>query len=269
MLAKRNWLLIGIAAVVLIGAGVGIITYMSKRQNSELVLSDYPELFKKDAMIIVGGNASQIELESAEAIAAKLEELTGNKPEIKNGTEIAENAKENHNLVLIGTPNSNNLLQEVYLVTDATRVTKEYPGKNKGLLEILRSPWNEDRGLLLVVGSDEWGVKVGELMIRDQKLEKKNKTFVNWEEYTGVEFPIDSEEEAIRYAQTEFDANEFIKEWAATGRGTKIMAEWDSYYDVWEVDIRPIPKEGIIEIMFVMRFKRDGSLIEKGIFPTA
>ena len=106
------------------------------------------------------------------------------------------------------------------------------------------------------------------MMIRDQRLQRKSKILVDWEEYTGVEFPIDSEEEAIRYIETDFDVNEFIKGWASAGGGTKIMAEWDSYYSVWEVDIRPIPEEGILEIMFVIRLKPEGSYIEKGIVPT-
>ena len=44
-------------------------------------------------------------------------------------------------------------------MTDAIRVTEEYPGEGKGVLEILRNPWNEGKAMLLVEGSDEWGVK--------------------------------------------------------------------------------------------------------------
>jgi len=50
--------------------------------SQDLTLSEYPELFAKGAVIVIGENASQIEKESAEAIAANLENLTGNKPEI-------------------------------------------------------------------------------------------------------------------------------------------------------------------------------------------
>ena len=50
-------------------------------------------------------------------------------------------------------------------MTDTIRVTDEYPGENKGILEILRNPWNEDKAMLLVEGSDEWGVKAGALKL--------------------------------------------------------------------------------------------------------
>ena len=46
-------------------------------------------------------------------------------------------------------------------MTNATRVTEEFPGEGKGVLEILRSPWDESKAMLLVEGSDEWGVRAG------------------------------------------------------------------------------------------------------------
>jgi len=173
MLTKRNWLVIGIAAVLLIGIGVAIISCISEPKNSELVLSDYPELFKTDTLIVVGGNASQVENEAAEAIGAELEELSGNEPIIKNDSQISQSNKSDYNLILVGTPHSNNLLQEVYDVTNTTKVTEEYPGENKGILEILRNPWDEEKAILLVAGSDEWGVKAGsELLTEGDKIKQ-------------------------------------------------------------------------------------------------
>ncbi len=54
-------------------------------------------------------------------------------------------------------------------MTDVTRVTEEYPGENKGVLEILNNPWNEEKAMLLVEGSDEWGVKAGGVKLIDFK----------------------------------------------------------------------------------------------------
>jgi hypothetical protein len=169
MLSKRTWLVIGIVAVVLIGVGVGILG-LNEPHSSELALSDYPEIFKKDAMIIVGGNASDIELESAAAIAANLAELTGNEPIIETADEVSEKDKSGHNLILVGIPNSNGILQEVYDVTKAARVTIEYPGDNKGILEILANPWNSDKALLLVAGSDERGAEVAASRLNESQL---------------------------------------------------------------------------------------------------
>ena len=143
----------------------------------DLTLSEYPKLFGKEAVIVIGDNASQIEKESAEAIAANLENLTGNKPEIISSKKI-ESFKYTYNLIVIGTPNSNKILEEVCNMTDAIRVTDEYPGEGKGILEILRNPWNEEKAMLLVVGSDEWGVKAGSDILPQNKEITQSKIIV-------------------------------------------------------------------------------------------
>jgi len=126
--------------------------------SRDLTLSEYPKLFAKGAVIVIGENASQIEKQSAEAIAANLENLTGNKSEIVSSKKI-ERFKYTYNLIILGTPKSNEVLREVYGMTDAIRVTNEYPGENKGVLEILPNPWDEGKAMLLVEGSDEWKVE--------------------------------------------------------------------------------------------------------------
>ena len=130
-------------------------------QAEELMLSDFPDVFENETIIVIGNNASLIEEESADAIAVRLEleNLTGNLSIIMNETALSDDNKTGYNLILVGTPDSNSLLQVVYNLTNATEVTEEYPGANKGVLEILRNPWNVDKAMLLVVGSDEWGVK--------------------------------------------------------------------------------------------------------------
>ncbi|MDY6966171.1 MAG: hypothetical protein SVM80_09455 [Halobacteriota archaeon] len=233
----------------------------------DLTLSNYPELFEKDVIIVIGENTSQVERESAEAIAPNLENLTGHKPIIKSDGEIAETNLGDYNLLLVGTPESNKMFKEVYNMTDATRVTDGYPGENKGILEILENPWDEDKAMLLVAGSDEWGVKTGDLILRNQRLEKKNKIFVDWVEYTGVEFPIDSEEEAIKYAKTDPDVERFIKEWSEEGFKVGIWGAWDPIYNVWEVGISP--RGEIRDILFLLHIKPNGVIIDKGIVPTA
>jgi hypothetical protein len=139
-----------------------------EKLSEELKLSDYLEHFKENTVIMVGDNASQIEKESAKAIASKLEELTGNEPKIKEG-EVTEIFKYSYNLIVLGAPDTKGLLQEVYGMTNVTKVTEEYHGSGKGVVEILRNPWNSDKALLIVVGSDEWGVKAGSEMLMDSE----------------------------------------------------------------------------------------------------
>ena len=191
----------------------------------ELKLSDFPEAFKDSTLIIVGDNTSDIEMQAANEIAEYLENETGNKPLIKKYSEITEEDKRNYNLIVVGTPKTNPFLKEVYALTNATKVTEEFPGEGRGVLEILRNPWDEEKAMLLVEGSDKWGARVGSLMIveENKKLTKERK-FVDWIEYTGEEFPIDSEEEAIRYAKTDPGVRNFISAWTAK-KGCRVISQ--------------------------------------------
>jgi len=155
----------------IVGIAIFLIGITGQSNEMEpLSLKDYPVLFNKDVIIVIGENATGVERESAVMIKENLKELTGNKPIIKNDTELLELDKRTYNLILLGTPTTNNILQEVYKLTNVIRITKEYPGKNKGILEILRNSWNLKKALFIVAGSDEWGVKAGsEALIKDDK----------------------------------------------------------------------------------------------------
>ena len=160
-------LLIGITIFL-----VGIADQFRPSQSNEmesLALKDYPELFSKDVIIVLGENATEVERESVVLIKENLKRLTGDNPIIKNDTELLELDKRTHNLILVGTPNTNYRLRELYKLVDGTRVTNEYPGENKGILEILRNLWNSDKALLIVAGSDEWGVKASTEMLTENK----------------------------------------------------------------------------------------------------
>ena len=161
---RRSTLVMEIVIVCLAAIFLGCIEQdgeITKPAETELVLSDYPELFEKDVMIVIGNNASGIEIEGADAIVENLFNLTRNMPVIKTDDEITEDELAGHNLILVGGADSNEVLREVYDMTDAMRVTDEYPGAGKGVLEILRNPWDSEKAMLLVAGSDEWGVKAG------------------------------------------------------------------------------------------------------------
>ena len=72
-----------------------------------------------------------------------------------------ESFKKRDGLTIIGTPKTSPSLEEVYAMTDVGRVTEEFPGEGKGVLEVLRNPWDESKAMLLVEGWDEWRVEAG------------------------------------------------------------------------------------------------------------
>ncbi len=79
-----------------------------------------------------------------------------------------------------------------------------------------------------------------------------------------VEFPIDSEEEAIAYVKT-IDAS-LKKSIEAFPKQVGVWAAFDKENNVWEVGISPV---GITDKLYLIRFHPDGTVIFKGDVPTA
>ena len=152
-------------------------TQLPAQPTQELKLSDFPEAFKEKTVIVLGDNASEIERQAAEEIKNFLVEHNSSYIKIIDSQKI-ESFKKGYNLVIIGTPKTNPLLEEVYAMTNATRVTEEFPGEGKGVLEILRNPWSEEKAMLLVEGSDEWGVKAIAESISGMNRNIRDKIFV-------------------------------------------------------------------------------------------
>lgn len=102
---RRSTLVMKIAIVCLAAILLGCIEQDGEKVKPaeiELVLSDYPELFGKDVIIVIGNNASGIEIEEADAIVENLFNLTGNMPVIKTDAEITEDELAGHNLIVVG-----------------------------------------------------------------------------------------------------------------------------------------------------------------------
>ena len=100
-------------------------------------------------------------------------------------SEKIENFKRRFNLIIIGTPKTNPLLEEVYALTNATRVTEEFPGEGKGILEILQNPWNGEKIILLIQGLDEDAIKASINPLKSKEFYSKkgyiiNSTFVEY-----------------------------------------------------------------------------------------
>jgi len=182
MLIKRKWLLIVIALIVLIGTGLGISSCNIFQSQRELALSQYPSAFKKNTLIVVGENASSTESEAAEAVVADLAKYKGDVPEIKNDAEVTEKDKGNHNLILIGIKGSNRVLTEVLEKNKAEMITDAYPGENKGVIEILSNPWNSERVVLVIAGSDEKGLRAGSEILKFIYELDKASVVVDWEQ---------------------------------------------------------------------------------------
>ena len=252
----RKCLLIGgwmIATIAIVIAAIVLSGVFE--QEEVLVLSNYPKLFEKEVVIVIGENATQMEYEGVGAIAENLHNITGNMPVIKSDIELTEDEKAEYNLILVGSPRTNSVLEEVYKVTDANRVTSEYPGENKGILEILRNPWNENKAMLLVEGSDERGVKAAVETLEQSKELDKTRVISKWEESevtilpnvtktpTPVKYkPVTSHNEAIKLA------NDYLN----TTLGSDFVK---NHFEVLGIDERP----DIRSVWFIVyKYKSNG-----------
>lgn len=147
-----------------------------------LTLAEYPDSFGMCTTLVVGSGASQIEADIADFLALELKEQSGTELHVLTDAEISQDDKTSNNLILIGTPGSNQVLAEVYDMGYGTRVTTEYPGESKGILEIMPNPWNEKTSLLIIAGSDEWGVKAGAASLLGSQQQDGNMLVVEWEQ---------------------------------------------------------------------------------------
>ncbi|WP_197076144.1 hypothetical protein [Methanosarcina sp. MTP4] len=134
-----------------------------------LNLSDIPEVFSDDVLIVIGDNVSELEKRVAEDVESYFEDTFSVEPTIKSYLDVSYEDKVKNNLIVIGTPQSNGMLLEIYGLTDAVPVTDTFPGKRRGILEILSNPWNEKKSLLLIQGNDDFGVKAGYLELLRSK----------------------------------------------------------------------------------------------------
>ena len=135
--------IVGIAICIICAAVISydITLQRDATPTQDLTLSDYPRLLMKD--VVIDENASQIEIESAEAIAANLKNLICNKPEIILSKKI-ESYIYIYNLISLDALKSNKVFEKGYNMADATRVIGEYRGENRGILEIFKNTRTED-----------------------------------------------------------------------------------------------------------------------------
>lgn len=237
----------GIIAIVCLLAVLAVVSgpWGGDTEDGRLLLSDYPKPFGRETMIVIPEKASQVVVEGARGIACRLEELTENEPPIKNDTALAEGDEANLNLLLIGTPGSNALLEQIYSLTDLRRVTSEYPGQNKGILQMLENPWNPDKAVLMVAGSDELGVRAAiEFLLKDEEIGKLNeeKAVIEFADGDAVMIPVDILNSVMDYVkQNHSDAAAVINQdisWTRTSQTVRFGYTKNVYAgDGWTVTI--------------------------------
>lgn len=248
------------ALFIILALGLSISCGSQNSQGSPPLLRDYPDLFSTGTIIIHADNASSAELKAAETLQGKLAEIGDEKPGIKSAGKVTASEFKNLNLVLIGVADSNSVLNDVYQMFHSSGITAAYPGPNKGILEIMTNIWNPDKTFLIAAGSDELGLKSVITTLDRGGLKNKSMEITDWTEVTGVTFPIDSEEEAIKYAQLDPDVIAYTKGLTDSGLTTGAWASFDQVEKIWSVGIFA---KNASDIWYEIHFRTDGTIISK------
>jgi hypothetical protein len=129
----------------------------SVSDSTSLKLADCPSLFNEDVLIVLGERTSDLESKTAAFLSQKLGALFASPPAVKTIDELSSEDWAQYNVVLAGTPNSLNIPQAIRDESGEPEVTPQYPGDGKSVLEIGRNPWNREKALVVITGSDERG----------------------------------------------------------------------------------------------------------------
>ena len=85
--------------------------------------------------------------------------------------------------------------------------------------------------------------------------------FLEFSKSVDIVFPIDSEQEAIAYARNDADVVAFIDDWSSRGFAMDIWAYYYEDIDEWIVSVNPVD---VMDAGYVIKFKPDGMIIDKG-----
>jgi len=113
--------------------------------------------------------------------------------------------------------------------------------------------------LAVVVGSFAYG--------QYSKMQKVEAGLVRVRIPKKVDFPIDTQEEAVAYAKKDVEVKSFIKEWIAEDSKIHFWADFNEANSLWEVGV--YPGEEVMDVWFEIHFDPQGNIIEKGLIEGA
>lgn len=230
--------------------------------GSRVTLKDYPKIFDGRINIFTGTNTSFTEILSGNLIRTNLYEKTDyDLAYLRDYSFINDKKMLDDNIILVVTPNSIDPFIELLDKASISAVTSDSPGENKGILEITRNPWNKKKVLLVVGGSDENGLDAAVRMLEKADLNDVSQLVVNWEGDTPIEFPIDSQTEAIRYAIIDPYVQAYINDLLTREWGVSFWADQNTDSLEWAVNIGATEME---DVWMEIHFLTDGTITFKG-----
>lgn len=83
------------------------------------------------------------------------------------------------NIILVGGPEVNRLTKNISKYLKVS-ITNTYPGKNTGVIQTIKNPYNPNYSIMVVAGSDRWGTKACVLALLDSVYREDDVIYVKW-----------------------------------------------------------------------------------------
>lgn len=117
----------------------------------------YTDAGESRALLVIGSEAQRA---MADEINAQVAAQTGTTLPVKLAAEVTDDDKTAYNLILVGTPASNSLLEAAFEeLPEELQVTDAYPGQARGVLGVATDLFAPGKDVLVVTGSDAAGTR--------------------------------------------------------------------------------------------------------------
>jgi hypothetical protein len=126
----------------------------------DLNLSEISVLSDENTLIAVQDNITFLNYMSA----LRIQDAFPDAP-IKQYSEITEQDRKSSNIVVMGNRDSNAMFEDVYNLSRTISENRTFQGEGNGSIEVISNPWNSQTSVLLVEGSDKWGVRAASKFI--------------------------------------------------------------------------------------------------------
>jgi hypothetical protein len=195
----------------------------------DLNLSEISVLSDENTLIAVQDNITFLNYMSA----LRIQDAFPDAP-IKQYSEITEEDKAMSNIVVMGDRNSNAMFEDVYNLSHTTSENRTFQGEGNGSIEVISNPWNSQTNVLLVEGSDKWGVRVAAKFIDAGETGNLSGNYTE----VDYQFPDTSDSElekvAIEKAEEIFaDETQYIYD--STVSGKTLSPLFYEYFEGYEI----------------------------------
>jgi hypothetical protein len=196
----------------------------------DLNLSEISVLSDENTLIAVQDNITFLNYMSA----LRIQDAFPDAP-IKQYSEITERDRKSSNIVVMGNRDSNAMFEDVYNLSHTTSENRTFQGEGNGSIEVISNPWNPQANILLVEGSDKWGVRAAAKFIEADETGNLSGNYTEVDYHFPDISDRELEEVAIEKAEKIFSDKEiFISDPEIHSEKNPLFNEYFRNYGLYE-----------------------------------